>query len=177
MNVNGYDAIYLEDFPAYAASSEGRPAADPSRSYLSRPESKQMKQMDVACVINIHGGCDSVSGALPLASLDGSTRSGISLSILRPEHWVAYGQVLSGARRILLSLPHYPGWRARVDGKPVEIEAWDGLLSALPLPPTINTGQRIKVDLIFQPTYWPLLTTVAAGSWILWLAMGVAVLP
>src|SRR5262249_45752508 len=47
-NVNGYEAFYLESYAESAARSEGGPAADPSRTYLRRADSPQMKRLGVA---------------------------------------------------------------------------------------------------------------------------------
>jgi len=70
-----------------------------------------------------------------------------------------------------LALPHYPGWRALVDGQPVPLLRAYGALSALVLP-----GGAAEVRLVYDPWTFKAGAAVSAASWAgillagLWLA-------
>jgi hypothetical protein len=71
----------------------------------------------------------------------------------------------NGGRFILVE-QHYPGWQARVDGRPVPIERWDGAFDAIQLTP----GHH-RVTFLFRPT------SLYAGAGLTLLALvGLAVI-
>lgn len=179
MNVNGYDAFYLESFTRYAARSERGPAGDPSRTYIRRVDSPEMARLGVAYYLTPEkregdfipvGGQMRLyrqRGAGPLATLADSgkaTYKRVDTKILRPEHWLLSGTSPSPGARLILSVPNYPGWRAFVNGKRTPIEVEDGLVQAV----SLSAGGPFQVDFLFRPTGWPLLCALGAIAWMFW---------
>ena len=68
----------------------------------------------------------------------------------------------------MLSQPHYPGWRAVLDGKPAVIEVWDGLLQAVRRPARTGDGDFVPLEASFTPSHWVLLAGVSLAAWALW---------
>jgi hypothetical protein len=62
-----------------------------------------------------------------------------------PERRDLIVQSEQGGRFILVE-QFYPGWHARVDGRPVAIERWDGAFDSVVLPPG-----RHRVSFVFRP--------------------------
>jgi hypothetical protein len=172
MNVNGYEAFYPKGVPAWAASAEGAPAADASRVYVSRWRSEAAVRAGVAARLTSNG--IERGTAWPLAVfLDARGRRVMPdprLWLERPERWKVWGTVPSSAAGIALSLPAYPGWRARLDGAPLPLSRWDGMFQAAALPAAFPRGAAFDLRLEFIPTGWALLTSLMAASWALWLA-------
>jgi len=171
MNVNGYDAFYLDGYPQYAARSEGRPAADPSRTYLTRVDSPEMRRLGVAFFLSASGRLSPAASPYPLAyfvSPGGEFLGGAALSILRPEAWRVTGAAPHGAERLILAQPLYPGWKAWLNGRAVSLEVWDGLLQSVALPGA--PGEGFVLDARFTPTLWPLWAALACLGWAAWLA-------
>lgn len=162
MNVNGYDAFYLGGFPAFAAASEGRPAADASRGYLERPDTPQMRSAGVAYKLAVDGTLLAVAGAQPLASFS------TSVELPRPERLLAAGTAPRGADRIAVSVPAYPGWRAWLDGSPAALEP-RGFFQAVRLPQAA-AGKPFDLRLDFRPSYWMTGVLVSLLAWAVWLA-------
>ena len=65
---------------------------------------------------------------------------------------------------LLLSEVWYPGWRARIDGRPVDIRRANFLFRAVPVQP----GDR-RVEMTFEPSNW---TLAIAMTIIAWLSIG-----
>ena len=65
-----------------------------------------------------------------------------------------------GEGKVILSEVAYPGWRAWVDGKEVQIEVADGLLRGVTLPPGAH-----QVIFRFLPASVFLGLALAAGAW------------
>ena len=162
MNVNGYDAFYLGGFPAFAAASEGRPAADASRGYLERPDTPQMRSAGVAYKLAADGTLLAVAGAQPLVSF------ATSVELPRPERLRAAGIAPRGADRIAVSVPAYPGWRAWLDGSPAVLEP-QGFFQAVRLPPAA-AGGAFDLRLDFRPPHWLAGVLVSLLAWAAWLA-------
>jgi hypothetical protein len=173
MNVNGYDAFYLAGFPAFAAASEGRPAADASRSYLSRADTPLMRLAGVSYGLKATGELVPNPGALPLAFFTSRTGSaavsaGVSVVLPRAERWNVAGKAPPGADRLVVTVPAYPGWRAWLNGAPVDLEPW-GFFQAVRFPPGV-TGRRMELHLDFRPTYWTFFVLSGLLAWSAWLA-------
>ena len=169
MNVNGYDAFYLQGYPAFAARSEGQAAADASRTYLRRYDSPDMKRAGVAYYLDVSGRLIENPGALPLAyAVDASGRfSGLAVSLPRPERWQVRGRLPAAARKIVFSLPRYPGWRAWLNGVSVALEPHAYFVS-LTLPDEPRAAYApVSLDVEFEPSHWALLTGLSAASWLL----------
>ncbi len=171
-NVNGYDAFYLDGYAQFAARSEGRPAADASRTYLIDPNTPQMRELGVAYFISASGALVSARRSLPLIYAARESRPAqlpsLDLSLPRPEIWRARGVLPRGAARLVLSQPVYPGWRAWLDGRRAPISAWDGLLQSVAVP-AAAAGRAFELDARYVPTGWTWLALAAALSWGLWL--------
>jgi len=174
MNVNGYEAFYLAGFAEYAARSEGRAAADPSRSYLRRFDSPLMSRLGVAYFLSSSGELVPNPAALSLAYFTDASgmplASPLRLSRERPERWRLGGKVPAQALRLVLAQPFYPGWRARLSGRPMELEKWDGFLQALELPESLR-GRSLELGLDFVPRGWLLWAGLSIFSWAAWLGL------
>ncbi|HXS99157.1 MAG TPA: hypothetical protein VN915_00615 [Elusimicrobiota bacterium] len=181
MNVNGYEAFYLKDVPAWAASVEGAAAADASRVYASKWRSPAAVRAGVAAVLT-PGGFER-GAAWPLAVfLDAAGNRVLpdpQLWLESPERWRVFGRISSRAVKIAMSIPVYPGWRARLDGAPVEISRWDGMFSSVEFPASLfarpkalegTPGDAFDLRLEFVPTGWALLAALTALAWAAWLA-------
>jgi len=170
LNVNGYDAFYLAGYPAFAAASEGRPAADSSRTYLSRADTPQMSRAAVAYRLTAGGGLEVNPTALPLAYF--AAGPGVALAarpaitLERPERWRVEGTVPLGADRIVVTVPSYPGWRAWLNGSSAALEPWD-YFQAVRLPASVR---QVDLRLDFRPTLWPVWVLTALAAWLAWLA-------
>ncbi len=131
MNVNGYEAFYPKGVPAWAASADGAPAADASRVYVSRWRSEAAVRAGVAARLSPQG--IEQGPAWPLAIFVDADGRRVTpdprVWLERPERWKVWGRPPSSAAAIALSLPYYPGWRARLDGAPAALARWDGMFS------------------------------------------------
>jgi hypothetical protein len=180
MNVNGYEAFYPKDVPAWAAAAEGATAADASRVYVSKWRSPAAVRAGVAAVLK-PGGFER-GEAWPLAVfLDSAGKRLLpdpQLWLESPERLRVFGRYSPGAVRIAMSLPAYPGWHARLDDRAIEISRWDGMFSSVEFPPLRFENPRPKdmplptfdLRLEFVPTGWTLLAALTAAAWAAWLA-------
>lgn len=169
MNVNGYDAFYLQGYPAFAARSEGAAAADSSRTYLRRYDSPEMKSAGVVYYLGASGNLTESPGALPLAyAVDARGKtSGLAVNLPRPERWRIRGRLPAEVRKIVVSLPQYPGWRAWLNGQAVELEEHDYFVSLkIPYEPRMAHAP-VSLDLEFVPSCWALLSGLSAAAWLL----------
>jgi len=172
-NVNGYDAFFLGRFVEFAYRAEGKAAADPSRSYLTRVESPQLKGLGVAHTLTFDGDRPVLRenpGALPIARLktaNGWTPLDSAVNP-RPERWELSGTAPAGAS-LVLAVPRYPGWTATLDGVPVATRLHDGLTQAVSVPPG-----AFHAVFRFSPPGWAGLAALAALLWSAWIASGCA---
>lgn len=170
MNVNGYEAFYLAGYPQYAARSEGRAAADASRTYLRRYNSPEMNRAGVAYFISSAGRLLANPAARPLAYFARPAGPALEVSSPRPERWRVEGIAPEEPRncKLVLAQPYYPGWRAWINGAPVLIEKWDGFFQAIDVPRALS-GRRFEVRLNFEPSGWPFWAALSLLSWAYWL--------
>jgi hypothetical protein len=172
MNVNGYDAFYPKGVPAWAASAEGEPAADASRVYVSRWRSDAAVRAGVAARLSSAG--IEQGPAWPLAvfvdSLGRRVKPDPGVWIENAERWRVWGKAPESAVAIALSVPFYPGWRARVGGVRRALVPWGGPFQALPLPPAFARGVPFELRLEFVPTGWAFLAALSAAAWAWWLS-------
>ena len=171
MNVNGYDALPLAGFPAFAAASEGRPAADASRGYLSRADTPLMRLAGVSYRLTAAGQLLPNPGALPLAFFTSGSGSaavgtGVNVELQRPERWRVAGKAPLGAGRLVVTAPAYPGGRAWLAGAPAGLEPW-GFFQAVRLPPGA-AGRDVDLRLDFRPVHWTLLVLAGLLAWCVW---------
>jgi hypothetical protein len=170
MNVNGYEAFYLRGYPAFAARSEGKPAADSSRVYLGRYDTPEMKSVGVAYSLALDARLIPNPGALPLAYIiDAAGRAtGLAVTIPRAERWKVRGRLPVDARALFLSIPNYPGWSARLNGVPVRLEPSGHFLS-LPIPYEPGLAHApLSLEVRFTPSHWAWLLALSTAAWLAW---------
>jgi hypothetical protein len=63
-------------------------------------------------------------------------------------------------------MPHFPGWKAWVGGRPADIRVEDGLFQGVPLAAKMSW----EADFRFSPSGWPWLVLASTASLALWLA-------
>lgn len=170
-NANGYEAFYLDGYPEYVSRSEGAPAADASRTYLSKLGTDQLDRLGVMWRVGV-GSLDKADHPHPLAYFVDRADKVVDFYPLitqaEPEHWRAVGRWPPSAARLVLSQPAYPGWNAWLNGRPVSLEKWDGLLQSLPRPAAAETG-GFTLELRFAPTGWAFLVCAMILCWGAWL--------
>jgi hypothetical protein len=182
LNVNGYDAFYLGSYIRYAARAQGRAAGDPSRTYITRVQSPEMRRLGVNYYLSAEPllspgegvRLQRNHGAFPLAYYTAggvvprAATVGPDLQAVKPEHWIARGFVPAEKdAQVVFSVPNYPGWRAYVNGLRVPLHVFDELVSAVPLQ-SVAPGKFFRADLVFQPTLWPFLVMLSVGGWLVW---------
>ncbi len=178
MNVNGYDAFYLDSYTKYAAKSEKGPAGDPSRMYIQTIDTPEMKRLGVAAYLSSDkraGPFMPVAGntrlylqsdTKPLAHSEATGRAVGEIHRLSPEHWVLSGDGGDSPDRLILSVPKFRGWTAYIDGKETLIEEFEGLIQSVPVP--VDKGRRYRVDFLFRPSGWNYLCFFSLTAWLLW---------
>ena len=70
------------------------------------------------------------------------------------------------ARYLVVSENWHPGWRARVDGRPVPLYRTDGALLGLAVPAGAH-----RVDLEFAPPFWGLSRAISAAGALIFLGL------
>ncbi len=167
-NASGYEAFYLAGAARFASLSEGRAAADASRTYLTRIDTPEMEALSVRYLLTTRdlGTPLARSGPLriyenqrarPLAWLE--TDGGpVSVAQPSPERW----SLRAPAGTLVASFPFYPGWKAWLDGRPVETRPWRDYLTQL----DISSPREHSVELRFTPTAWPLLVLATLAAWL-----------
>ncbi|MEK7746489.1 MAG: hypothetical protein AAB576_07475 [Elusimicrobiota bacterium] len=170
MNLNGYDAFYLRNYMEYAGASEGGPAADPSRTYIRRLDTPRMRALGAAYALSA-GGLIPVAGARTLGRVQ-PTDTGVVVYSPRAERWIfrdrpdgSPAAAAKGPRTLVFAMPHFPGWRAWVNGSRAPIRLEEGLLQAVDLPEAGPWRALFR----FEPTAWVWLCLGCAASWMLWL--------
>ena len=170
MNVNGYEAFYLKGFPGYAFKSEGRPAADASRSYLRKWDTPEMKDLGVNWAFLRPGSIISFSPPNSLAYLVNQEKRRLpktpALAILNENHWRISGRGVQEAKALVLSQPFYPDWQAYWNGKKTSVTPWHGFLSLVIKPS--KARDSFSVDFICRPNYWSILLLLSMAAWLIW---------
>jgi hypothetical protein len=160
MNINGYEAFYLEGFAPFARDSEGKPAADASRSYLTTLDTPLMRAAGVAYKLEMNGRIVKNPKALPLAHFPAAPSVPVEVLLERPERWVITGSVPASGGALAAAVPFYPGWRARTPAFPVSLRPWAGLFTQFDLPPG-----PFELRLDFVPSFWAPLCAFMALAW------------
>ncbi len=173
MNVNGYEAFYLKGFPDYAFRSEGRPAADASRSYLQKWDTPEMKDLGVNWVFLKPDSIISVSPPNSLAYFVNQEKQRLpgnpALNILNENHWRISGEVNETAKALVVSEPFYRNWQAYWNGKKTSIVSWNGFLSLVVKP--AKASGAFSVDFIYCPNYWTILILISMAAWLIWFSL------
>ena len=167
-NATGYEAFYLEGAARWASLSEGRPAADGSRTYITRPDTPEMRALSVRYYLTTRdlGAAHLAASKGPLkvyeepsagpaAFLEGGAP--VPVQEGGPELRRA---LAPSAGRLVLAQPAYPGWSAWIDGRREPVENWQGFLSAVDVPGPATVALR------FRPTFWPGLVLASAAAWV-----------
>lgn len=76
----------------------------------------------------------------------------------------------SAAGTLVVSQVDYPGWRASVDGRNVDVDTYNGVLQSIELPAGSST-----VELSFRPVLWTLWVALALVGVLVWLAAALVV--
>jgi hypothetical protein len=171
MNVNGYEAFYPKNVPGWAAAAEGAPAADASRVYVSKWRSDEALRAGVAARLSSSGVEQGLGWPLA-AYVDAQGRRlppDPMLWIERPERWRVWGAPPPGAAALELSIPFYPGWRARLDGAAAALRPF-GFFTAVPVGGGLAPGRTFELWVDFKPTGWAFLAALTAAAWGFWLA-------
>jgi hypothetical protein len=78
---------------------------------------------------------------------------------------------VSGSGLLVFSEIYYPGWTARVDGQPREVEVAGEVMRSI----SLLTGGNHHVEMVYQPTSWYLGLGVSLLAWlfcgILWIGL------
>lgn len=168
LNVNGYEAFYLRGYAAFAARSEGGPAADSSRVFMSKP-SKALHDAGLGAVLDRFGAVRSLRGAGLAYPARGAEPAGSAAVFMpRPERWLVKTRLAHGADRVVVTVPDYPGWSARVNGRLAALEPQGYFMSVRP------PGGPLTLELRYSPPWWSLLVLLSAGAWLAlaWRARG-----
>ncbi|MEK7657168.1 MAG: hypothetical protein AAB412_05390, partial [Elusimicrobiota bacterium] len=168
MNLNGYDAFYLKNYMEYVGVSEGGPAADPSRTYIRRLDTPRMRALGAAYSLSA-GGLIPVPGALSVGRVV-PTGTGVVVYSPRAERWIfrdrpGSAPARAGPRTLVFAMPHFPGWKAWINGSRAPIRVEEGLLQAVDLPEAGPWRALFR----FEPTAWVWLCLGCAASWGVWL--------
>lgn len=100
----------------------------------------------------------------PRAWIEGSATP-VEIEIVSPRR-IDITLPIGEAGRLVISQAYYPGWRAMVDGRTVEIEAYNEVLQSVALP----AGARL-VRLEFSPVHWMGWLAGAAVGALLWVGV------
>ncbi|MBI4055061.1 MAG: hypothetical protein HY402_02890 [Elusimicrobia bacterium] len=186
-NASGYEAFYLARYAYWTSRSQGRPAADASRVYLTNYPTAGMDLLGIQYYLTPHllprqkpwrrfpglALYKNERARPPVYLLqDDSGIAEVSWSNPEPERWIASIPNSSLPARLILSVPLYPGWRAYGEGAPREPSLYRGLLQSYNLaaprdPGSMRTQSRIAIR--YWPPYWelclaPLLAVLACGT-------------
>jgi len=171
-NATGYEAFYPARTAAYAAESEKKAAADPSRTYLTRWDTPEMSELGVRYYLvpfKIAGTAWKKAGGSwiyinPQAKPILRFASGKMLpgtKIVSPEHWTASLPASDIKKEVILAQTYYPGWKAWVGGKPHRIFPHQSALQKISLEPDVsqagkNSSQKLHWR-YFQRFWLPIL--------------------
>jgi hypothetical protein len=179
MNVNGYEAFYLAGYPAFCARSEGKPAADASRTYLSNGGTPEMRRLCVGYRLSLEGKLEKAGAghSLPLAYFVDANDEPLAeqprlrITRERAERWLVEGAAWpSRAAALVLSQSAYPGWRVWIGGREAELSRSGAILQAV-----ARGGEDgpVSVAASFAPSRWGALVAAAVAAWALWLGAAV----
>ncbi|MEK7388668.1 MAG: hypothetical protein AAB036_03115 [Elusimicrobiota bacterium] len=167
-NVNGYDAFFPAGAARWALEAEGSPAADSSRIFVSRWRSQASARAGVGARLSA-SGIETTTGAWPLAAFldrDGArVLPDPILTIERPERWRLAGDVPKEAASVSLAESRWPGWRAFLEGREVELRPWGPAFQLVPIAPSQSS---LDLRFEFSPPGWSWLALVSLASWSFW---------
>ncbi len=167
MNVNGYAPTYLRGYPEYVAASEGRAAADQSRTYLRNASTSRMRDLGLRFVIP-SGGRPVRAGVRGTLARFGEGAAPPVVAVETPEIWRITGRWPASAEALDLSQPFYPGWRAYAAGGELALRPWLGYLSRIERPAGLPPGGSFEILLEFAPTGWAAAVLAGLAAWLLW---------
>jgi hypothetical protein len=125
--------------PAWVVGEVGHIATvDELLDYLKRPD------FDAHRTVLLEQPTPFMSDSKPVIN------SAARMTVFSP-HRMVYEVETSANGLLVMSEPFYPGWRARVDGKPADLMIADYILRAVPVPP----GRHV-VEARYDPTSYRL---------------------
>lgn len=161
-NATGYEAFYPARVAVYTSRNEGRPAADGSRTYITRWDTPEMAKLGVRHYLTLTRQDtkrpETVRGATFLYENPDAgplVRGARAWEERKPEHLAA----TAGPSALVVSQGYYPGWRAWSAAGELPVSVEDGLFPRIVAP----DGTRVHVR--FAPGAWRigLLMTLIAG--------------
>jgi hypothetical protein len=165
MNVNGYEAFYLKSYTDFILRAAGPSVLDPSRVLLRSTDAEALRKLGAAWTLSRDGRLEPNIGAEPLARVSGRP---VRTETLSPERWEMSGGLSASPQKLVFAMPFYPGWKAWVNGRRVELGRTDGVFQEADLPAG-PPGSLWILDFRFRPTLWPWLALANAASAALWL--------
>lgn len=153
-NITGYEAFYLAPIAVYTSMSEGRAAADGSRTYVSKWQTPEMSRM----ALRYYLASEPVTGYLP-RSHEGPTyiyenrkaqpivQGARAWEIRSAERYDAWSDKPGS---VIFAQANYPGWKAWVNGNRVPVTDDHGLFPKVQLE---GTGPW-KIHFVFLPGLW-----------------------
>jgi hypothetical protein len=171
MNANGYEAFYLKAYTDFILRAAGPSVLDPSRVLLRACDSEALRKLAVAWRLSREGRLEPNPGFEPMARVAGT--GPVRTESLSPERWRMSGFPEASPQRLVFAMPYYPGWKAWLGGRRVEISREDGVFQAVNLPAGGSAGMfpgaSWSLDFRFRPTLWPglvLANLIAAALWL-----------
>ncbi len=164
-NTNGYDSFFLGNYVHYSYRAEGKPAATPSRVYLTNVESPELQRLGVAYFLDSKAHLKPTTAPLPLVRWEGDSTP-IEFSTPSPERWDIHGNTPKD-RKLILAVPLHRGWRAWVNGNPAKISLYDNLVQSVEVP-----AGNFQVAFRFKPPRWLFMSLTALAFWAAWFLTG-----
>jgi hypothetical protein len=92
----------------------------------------------------------------------------VTITALTPTHLTALTET-TGSHLLVFSQIYYPGWQARIDGRPVTLLRTNVVQQGLVVPPGNHT-----VELVFRPASFYLGLVISGAALLLCLGVGLA---
>ena len=164
-NTNGYDSFFLGNYVHYSYRAEGKPAATPSRVYLTNVESPELRRLGVAYFLDAKAKLNPTTAPLPLVRWE-SDETPIEFSTPSAERWDIRGEAKKGGK-LILAVPLHRGWRAWVNGSPARINLYDRFVQSVSVP-----AGPFTAAFRFKPPRWLFLSILTVICWGLWFVAG-----
>ena len=150
-NVTGYEAFYLAPIALYTSRSEGKAAADGSRTYVRNWRTPAMERLAVRYYLEGDGTVLENPRALEL--VQGSS----TWSLSNAER---YDVLADAPTDVRFAQARYPGWKLWVDGRRTEMTEESGLFPSVHLD---GEGPR-RLRFVYLPSLWFLSVAISILS-------------